>query len=460
MIRVSELAGSLTLRVTAAFLAAAYLVMVALLGGLFLFTVHLPLEDVRSRVRSEAEALSRIDAAGGTEATVRALVARRARPEAAKSFDALIDDGRAITSNLPSWPARPARWHRIEADVYLDGDEVDYESLTREIRLPAGQRLLVGRDIEVLSDRAEFLVSALAWAALAVTILGLGGGLLLSRIVGSRLARVNATALKVMEGQFGERIATSGAGDDFDRLGVTLNAMLDRIEELVASVSRISDNIAHELRTPLTRLRTTLDELATEAPAGKRKLAGRALDEAGRLQHVFDALLRIARIETGRHQLNPVPVGLNALVADAAEFYRPEAESRDQAMEVESFPQELFVRADRDLLFQAVANLLDNAVKFTPRGGRIDLSVEVRRERPAIVVRDAGRGVSPAALDRITERFYRAEGTERVEGTGLGLSLVAAVARAHRADLDFTSDNTGFEAVFLFQPASESMRSM
>jgi signal transduction histidine kinase len=253
--------------------------------------------------------------------------------------------------------------------------------------------------------------------------------------IGRRLDIVNRSARRVMAGDLGERIPLSGTGDDFDELAQTLNAMLARMEELVESVRRVSDSVAHELRTPLARLRADLEELAAPGGgAGRRHLAEQAVEEACRLQGVFDSLLRIARIEAGQHRSGIRAVDLTTLLADAAEYHAPGAEARGQTLRAEIAPG-LAVRADPDLLFQAVSNLLDNAIKYTPEGGEVMLRARAEDGAAVIAVEDSGPGISPESRARVTERFYRAPETADRPGAGLGLSLVAAVAHFHGAAL-------------------------
>jgi signal transduction histidine kinase len=234
-------------------------------------------------------------------------------------------------------------------------------------------------------------------------------------------------------------VPVRGSGDDFDRLSVTLNLMLDRIQNLVGSVQRVSDNVAHELRTPLTRLQADLDELEQATDAERQDAIERVQAEAQRLQAMFDALLRIARIDSGRHALVTRPVLLGPLLRDLAELYTPSAEAGGLTI-VPDLASTVSVNGDPDLIFQAVSNLLDNALKFTGAGGSVSLTLGEQNGEAVIQVSDTGVGADAASLTRLTERFYRAPGAEHVEGSGLGLSLVAAIAEAHGGRLMFESE--------------------
>ncbi len=304
--------ASLAIRLTAALIGAVFLTTASVLAGIYLFGVRLPMNQIRAEVAAEADQLSSIHARGGEEPLKAALVARRQVPSPNKPFDALLErDGRLITGNFPSWPKRwSGDWQRIEADLYRDGDEDDHDALSRDLRLPDGRRLIVGRDVEVLSDRQELMGEVLLWGSISMVLFGILGALLISRITGQRLEAVSRTARSVMQGDLSVRVPVQGSGDEFDRLGITLNAMLDRNVELMASIARVSDNIAHELRTPLARLRAALGE-ASDGAAIEPKRVETARREAERLRQIFDALLRIARLDTGRHRIERQTVHLD-----------------------------------------------------------------------------------------------------------------------------------------------------
>ena len=441
-----RLASSLAIRLTGALVALTFLATASLLAGIYYFGVRTPMNEIRAEVRREAAELRAIYEQRG-EAPLRvALVERRNASSANKAFDAFIErDGRALTANLPSWPkVRRGNWVNIEADLYRDGDEDDHEALSRDIVLPDGRRLIVGRDVEVLADRKELMGEAARWGSLSVILFGILGGLLISWITGRRLEAVTGTAREVMAGNLSVRVPLKGTGDDFDQLGMSLNAMLDRNQELVASLGRVSDNIAHELRTPLARLRTALEAAPGEGGLKVEDVEA-ARVEADRLQQIFDALLRIARLDTGRHRIIRNPVQLDELVRDAVEFYAPEAESRQQSIGAAVLPST--VNGDRNLIFQAIANLLDNALKFAPERGEVRAELEIEGRMAKLTVRDSGPGVEAEHRERLTERFFRAPGSEAVAGTGLGLTLVQAIVAAHQGTLEFANEGGGFAAV-------------
>lgn len=441
----ARLGASLAVRITAALMAVIFATTASLLAGFYYFSVKVPIDGVRDKVRAEAGTLEAIYKQDGEAGLKAALLARRQSPSHDKAFDAFVErDGKLLLGNLPSWPeVRRDSWTTIEADLYRDGDEDDHEALSRDVLLPDGRRLIVGRDVEILADRKELMIEATRWGLLSVILFGLIGGVLISLLTARRLDAVSRTARAVMQGDLGVRVPIKGTGDDFDQLGLSLNAMLDRNQELMGSLGRVSDNIAHELRTPLARLRTALETVDGSNIAADQIDAARL--EVDRLQQTFDALLRIARIDTGRHRIVTAAVELDSLVSDAVELYEPEAEARGQHLSLSLAP--CSIMGDRNLLFQAVSNLLDNAIKFSPTGGdvRIELTIDGRYAR--IIVTDSGPGVNVAHHPRLTERFFRAPGSEDVGGTGLGLTLANAIAEAHGGSLSFSGGPGSFSAV-------------
>ena len=428
---------SLTFRLALVYMGLFALSVGIIFVGLYVIGVARPLQLMEAQVEAEASALVETYIIEGPAGLIAQLEARAAQTSAQRAFHAFLDrDGRKLATNLPSWPGRQSSgWLRIEADLYVDGNEDDHEALARDHVFADGARLLVGRDIDFIDEREEFLREAALWAAIITLLLGITGGVMMSLAVGHRIDAVTRTARRVIAGNFSERVPIKGRGDDFDQLSETLNLMLVRIEELVESVRRVSDSVAHELRTPLARLQVDLYELehATEGEERDR-LARQAGAEAARLQSVFDALLRIARIESGRHHPGLRAVDLTTLLNDAIEYHLPAAECRQQQLCARVDP-DLMVEADPHLIFQAVSNLLDNALKYTPASGTVTLVGQRVGDEISIGVLDDGAGIPLEHLDKVTERFYRVPATNTLPGLGLGLSLVSAIATLHHGTL-------------------------
>lgn len=450
----TRLLGSFSFRLVLIQLGVFVLAVAALLG-LFYWLAHVrPTAELKQRILVERSQLVRLYRDQGIDALRIALDKRAAAKSRRQAYHALIaPGGKVVTTNLPSWPRTlQTHWLQLDADVYRDGVEDDHEALSLDVPLPGGARLLLGRDVEDL-DRIERAVRrAILYGLPALLLLAIGAGALSSRAIGQRIEAMSGTARRVMEGDLSERVPIRGQDDDFDQLARTLNAMLDRIVASLESVRRVSDSVAHELRTPLARLQAELAELR-EAPAEAiPTLAERAEEEAARLARMADAVLRISRIEAGSHRHDLRAVELSALIADAADYHTPLAESRGQTLATDIAP-DLTLHGDGDLLFQAVSNLLDNAIKFTPEGGTIAVRASGGAGGVAVTIADSGPGIAPELRAKASERFFRAPEADRVPGFGLGLALVNAVAAMHDSTIRFGDAAPGLVVEWRFPSA-------
>lgn len=430
--RLSQLHRSLTFRIALLYLVLFTASVALLVGVVWLAGVAQPLAGLKRQAQTDSAAALAVYRAGGLPALTARLHAPVQPP--AEPFRALIAaDGTPLVGFAPTRMVAQGPVSRIE---FPDADGTGArDAVVVATKLSGGETLIVGHDVERLEDREELILQALAWSAVIAPSLGLIVGLAMSLAVSRRIEAVVATAHAVMEGDLSRRVEVRGAGDDFDHLAETLNRMLARIDALVQSVRSVSDHIAHELRTPLTRLRAELEALGAE----------RALQEADRLQSIFDALLRIARIEAGRHGAALAPLDLSGLLTDAAELYQPEAEAKGAALVTDLSPG-LTVAGDRDLLFQAVCNLIDNAVKHTPAGGQISVVARTEGRGVEVVVADTGPGVPADQRGRVVERFGRLARDKDKPGLGLGLPLVAAVAGLHGGALALGDAAPGLRA--------------
>lgn len=445
--------------------AALFTLSVSLLMALYYWvSIYRPMEEVRAGLRDESAAFVAIHQSGGSVRLASLLTQRAAANAGRRPYHALIDaHGNVVTTNLPSWPegsntpswsdSSNQRWLRIEADIYRDGDEDDHEALVLDQRLADGGRLMVGRDINDLDDVEEAILDTGVWLPPVILLLALIGGALMSRAIGRRIEAMSATARRVMEGDLSGRVPVRGGSDDFDRLGGTLNAMLDRIETSLDAVRRVSDSVAHELRTPLSRLRADLAELGSAQPDQIAPLAARAEAESERLSRMFDAVLRISRIEARRRAAELRPVDLGEIAADAADYHMPQAEERGLRFET-AIEAGLWAMGDRDLLFQAISNLIDNAAKFTPHGGTMTLSLRRDGGTTLLAVADSGPGLPEDLIEKAGERFFRAPSAMDTTGFGLGLALVKAVAALHESRLTLVNANPGLRAEWRFEQAA------
>jgi signal transduction histidine kinase len=317
---------------------------------------------------------------------------------------------------------------------------------------------VVGRDLEeqrrFLDDARWWFVGGFGLLALA----GLGGGLLLARAIGRRVDTITAASERIMAGALSDRLPVSGRGDEIDALARQVNVMLDRIEQLLASLKEVSDNIAHDLKTPINRLRNRAEAALGDGQGAEAWRAGleRTIEEADQIIKTFNALLLISRIEAGALEESLTTFDLGDLVGDVAELYEPVAEEAGLGLERE-IAAGVVVRANRQLLGQALANLLDNAIKYGLPSAiarpRLRIEVARRGSQVHLVVADQGPGIPAADRARAVERFIRLDRSRTRPGTGLGLSLVAAVARMHGGRLELEDNAPGLRVVVLLPQA-------
>jgi signal transduction histidine kinase len=299
-------------------------------------------------------------------------------------------------------------------------------------RLGDGDILLVARNIDEMAVLRDIVERVLVLGLIPALGLALAAGTFLSIRAQKRVEEVTGRVQRVVAGDLRERLPTAGGNDAFDRLAVLVNGMLDEIETLVGNLAHVGDDIAHDLRTPLTRVRVGL-ERARQKAGNIEELKG-SVDQAivglDQSLAIITALLRIAEIEHSRRLAGFREVALADLVREVADLYEPIAEDKRVAFVVEA-KDALTVHGDRDLLFEAVANLVDNAVKFTPEGGRVELSLSRRGQDAVVTVRDSGPGIAAEERDLVGRRFFRSDKSRRDPGVGLGLSLVNAIVKLH-----------------------------
>ena len=291
---------------------------------------------------------------------------------------------------------------------------------------------MFGRGIRVLTTLEGIVAQALILGAIPAIGLVIAAGIWLSRQAQWRVKAVNQSIERIMEGHVHERLPVQDTADDFDQLASSVNRMLAKIEGLLAEVQGVGDNIAHDLRTPLARVRTLLERGRDRARTLEELIAvtDRAIIGLDQAQSIITALLRIGEIEGGQRRSAFGKVDLNELVQEAGELYGPMAEAKPVHFEVQT-DRTSSVDGDRDLLIEAIANLLDNAIKFTPPGGTVGLQVADHGEGPVVRVSDTGPGIPPEERAAVMKRFYRIDKSRNVKGSGLGLSIVLAIVKLH-----------------------------
>jgi len=320
--------------------------------------------------------------------------------------------------------------------------------------LTDGYHLLIGRDMQIRAALRTLVGKTLLWAALLVTVLGAIGALAVRGLFRRLLQRVSATAAAIQAGDLSQRVRLSGRGDELDRLALVINTMLDQISHLMDGVRTVSDSIAHDLRTPITRARARLEDAAASATSAEdlRAAVERAMADLDAITAVFQALLRIAEIEAGARRSSFTRIDAAPIAAGLAELYEATAEERGLHLRVE-LAEPLPVWGDAALVQQAMANLLDNAVKFSPPDGLLTLRGEAHDGRVRLSVLDQGPGIPAADRARAADRFFRGETARQTPGYGLGLALARAVAALHGGMLLLEDNAPGLRAI-LDLPAS------
>ena len=343
-------------------------------------------------------------------------------------------DGHRITGNMESLPPGLAPDVPSYAEVTrIDsrGRETEKARLAAQ-PLPSGEVLVIGRNVDEIAEIADIVRRALVLGLLPAFGLAVVIGMVLSLRAHDRLSEVNQRIQRIVAGDLRERLPTRGRGDPFDQLAVSVNGMLGEIEALIHEIAGIGDNIAHDLRTPLTRVRVRLERGRERASSLEelRTMADQAIGGLDQSLTIITALLRIAEIEHSSRLEGFSEVRLAPLVREVGDLYDPIAEDKGIALRVEA-GDEATVRGDRDLLFEALANLVDNAVKFTPEGGRVEIALLAREGQTIIRVSDTGPGIPETEREAVTRRFYRSDKSRSTKGLGLGLSLVAAIVKLH-----------------------------
>ena len=343
--------------------------------------------------------------------------------------------GRPVTGNLRSIPASlPVSGRILVIRQPLQSNERLRFHTVRAVALAlaGGQTLVLERSPAEVDEISEIVTRALALALVPALLLALTGGWLLSRGAVKRIAAVHRASRLIMAGKLAERLPTRGTQDDFDKLARIVNEMLDEIERLMMEAKGVGEDIAHDLRTPLTRLRTrierTLDTLAADEEANASLSS--AIEDVDQVLMTIKAILRIAEVEHGQRRAGFRDVDLNDVVREAVDLYEPIAEAKGVNL-VFRDGHSGSTRGDADLLFEAVSNLLDNAIKFTPPSGEVEVSLRQESAGPVIRVADTGPGIAPEDFPKLLRRFQRGDRSRGTPGTGLGLSLVAAIARLH-----------------------------
>ena len=420
-------------------------------------TIGLLNGQVDAAIRADALGLAERWQDGGPQALLSTIAERLAGNVDEDAIYLVIDaQGRRVAGNLAAWPGEVQKAGPVyELPVRRHG--IDSLARLHRFALPNNYALLVGRDVASRAALRDLLTRTLAWALLLVIALSIVGAILVRRLFQRMLSHISVTAAAISAGDLSPRVELSGRGDEFDRLAETINDMLDRIGRLMDGVRQVSNAIAHDLRTPITRARARLEDAADHAETSGelRTEIGHAIQDLDNITLVFQALLRISEIEAGARRSAFTQLDLAPLLQDLSELYTAVAEEAGLSLHL-TLAGPLSLRGDRALIQQAVANLLDNALKFSPLGGTVQLAGRRTASGVELSVMDSGDGIPPADVPRATERFFRGESARNTPGFGLGLTLVRAVAQLHAGSLELQDAHPGLRAVLTLPVAQDS----
>ncbi len=459
--RLLDVFRTATFRLAFAYLCLFGVSVLLLLGFIYWRTTGFMAAQADETINAEVQGLNEQYKRRGLLGLRTIIVERLSRPGQRSLYLLTIGDN-VLAGNLSEWPRDTIEtapgWINF---TYERGTEEDKELRPgRAMRFPmrGGFKLLVGRDVGEL-NAIEGAVRSTLLTALSITALfGIAGGVLISRNVLRRLEDINRTSREIMSGNLSRRIPVQGSGDELDDLAHNLNRMLEQIERLMMGMREVADNIAHDLRTPLNRLRNKLEgALIGNQPREETMTAlESAIGEADGLISTFNSLLLIAEAETGAHRDTLEPVDLSEVIHDIADLYEPAAEDRGIALKFVA-KSKVMVRGNRSLLARAAANLVENALKFTPQNGAVTVSAwrDPRDRKAKFSVRDTGPGIPEDDRERVLDRFVRLERSRNTPGSGLGLSLVSAVARMHDASIKLEDAKPGLLATLIVPDIEE-----
>jgi signal transduction histidine kinase len=461
------------IRTTAFRLTLVYLFLFAvfaasLLGYFAWNTRRLINEQIMTSVNAEVGEINNIYARRGLQGLVGTIGNRALRP-GANLYLVTAPNGQALRGNIESLaPGVMATtgWSETFYRRLEDQDTADHRALVNVTELSNGFRLLIGRDLEERRRLFSIVAQAAQWSVLVVIVLGLGGGIFVARRVLRRIDAMTGTTQRIMAGDLSGRLPVGRSGDELDRLAENLNAMLERIEALMVGLKEVSDNIAHDLKTPLTRLRNRAEEALAKASneAEYRAALERTIEESDGLIRTFNALLMIARAESGQARGNMDDFDAADVAQGIHELYEPLAEDSGLTLHVKTAPARL--HGNRELISQALANLVENAIKYgqpapalqplsaeatsadAVAGNGKDVLIEARRDGDQVLlsVTDRGPGIPEADRGHAVERFVRLEASRTQPGSGLGLSLASAVATLHGGALKLSDAQPGLRA--------------
>ncbi len=458
MTALGKLFHTTAFKLTLVYLTVFALFAASLLGYFAWNTRRLITEEITRTVDAEVAGLTQQFNQAGLRRLV-IIVESRARRPGSSLYLVTAPAGQGLAGNvsfLGDDALQTVGWSETIYRRLDDQDGGEHRALVRVEQLPGGFRLLVGRDLEERERLYHIIVVTGRWSIALVIVLGLAGGFFVARRVLRRVDAMTETTRTIMAGNLSGRLPVTGSEDELDRLAVNLNAMLERIEALLKGFKEVSDNIAHDLKTPLTRLRNRCEEALRmgKGESEYRSALHSTIEESDNLIRTFNALLMIARAESGQASTPMTEFDAADIARGVGELYDPLADDKGITLKVEAAaPAPL--KGNRELVTQALANLVDNAIKYggvaqpAANGAEIVIAAQSEGDRILLTVADSGPGIAEADRGRVVERFVRLEQSRTEPGSGLGLSLASAVARLHGGELKFEDNRPGLKAVLV-----------
>jgi signal transduction histidine kinase len=463
--RIAQLWRTTTVRLTFVFIALFVLFSILLLTFIAYQSSIQIQQQQTAAIDREVDLLARINDRQGIRGIVFA-VSRLASQPGPGIYYLGDNSGLQIAGNVQAFPANVLQNEGVFSFNYDRGDAFQGDdtrnssqgfAVVRSLVLDGGFRLIVGRDVVERRGFTAIVLQGFVFAVVGILVFSTLAGFVTAWRVTKRIDAINATSAKIMSGNLSERIPVTKRNDEFDLLATSLNAMLDRIEGLMQGLKEVTDNVAHDLKTPLTRLRTKAEAALRDPDATtQREALETTLAESDKLIRTFNALLMIARAEAGAPSGAFADVDVSVVAADVADLYEPAAEEQGLTLETRIMPG-VHLRANRELIGQALVNLVENALKYYEpvegKTGLVTVAVRAEEGRVIIEVADNGPGIPVEDRARVIERFVRLEKSRTEAGSGLGLSLVAAVARLHKGELRIEDNAPGVRAVLDLPPA-------
>lgn len=451
--KLARIIKTFTFRLALVYVGLFSLSVIGLFAFIYIYEMNHLEAQVSDAIRMQYTYLAdeyRRDGSPGVEARVKEMIADD--DEGNEIFMLINQKGEKLAGNLSEWPAHATHETPFEktgwwTHFHIEGFHNEKQGIAvRALMIPLSRwrSLLVGQTL-LATERIEQTIVQTFWASLLLTLaMAFFGALVMTRSVIQRLSVINHSAETIMRGDLGARVPFTQGGDEFDDLSANLNQMLDRIEMLLQSISQFSNNIAHDLRSPLNRIISRLDASLRHLDAGNpaRELLEKTIHQLQELVATFNSILKISELEANTAFRNFEPCDLQGIIGGLVELYEPYAVEKKIAL-TNQVTESAVITGEKNLLTQAIANLLDNALKFTPEGGRVTIACEKSLLFTDLIIVDTGPGIPSAFRDKVFEKFFRLEHSRHTRGNGLGLSLVAAIARIHNAVITLGDNHPG-----------------